>query len=356
MLTFLSYSHHDADFLSEFETHLALLKRDKLIDNWTDRNIVPGSKWRTEIFRTIEDADIIVFLVSPNFLASDFCQKEMTRAIELQDMTNVIILPIIIRHCSWKESRLAEFQALTEGGKPISAYSDHDLGWTEVVNKLRVLCQDWSFGNLGDDKSSGNSPFRIGVFGQVDTGKTSLCNALLDETAIPVSNSITQAREVNVATKNLLDSKILELHDCPGLGEDESIDEKHYRTYRRVLGLVDMVLWIIRADIRSLKEDSCFFKNWIKPKFFDNKHFLMIINKVDRMDPINDWDFENNQPGNIQRANLEIKKVYLSGAFNISNSDMLLISTISRYGVDDLMHRIRKLSGEKCYGAGMLQK
>ena len=85
---FFSYSHRDEEFRDELEIHLAMLKREGSISAWHDRRIDAGAKLHDDISEHLETANIILLLVSPSFLASDYCyEREMTRALERQKKT-----------------------------------------------------------------------------------------------------------------------------------------------------------------------------------------------------------------------------------------------------------------------------
>src|ERR1700747_1511118 len=80
---FFSYSHADETLRDQIEKQLALLKRQGVIEVWHDRRIGAGQDFAKEIDRHVETDDIILLLVSSDFLASDYCyEKEMTRAMQ----------------------------------------------------------------------------------------------------------------------------------------------------------------------------------------------------------------------------------------------------------------------------------
>jgi internalin A len=84
---FISYSHKDDRLRAELETHLKLLQRQKVLDVWSDHRILPGTEWRGAINENLEKADLILFLVSPDFIASDYCYDiEMRRAMERHEV------------------------------------------------------------------------------------------------------------------------------------------------------------------------------------------------------------------------------------------------------------------------------
>lgn len=137
---FISYSHLDADYRTALETHLSTLKRNGHIDSWSDRKIVAGQDWEEEIDSNLDSADMVLFLVSPDLLASEYCSGiELSKALQMHVEGRAAVVPIIIRHCDWKDSRLGRFQALPEDGNPISAWGDRDKGWLGVVEGLKKI-------------------------------------------------------------------------------------------------------------------------------------------------------------------------------------------------------------------------
>jgi hypothetical protein len=80
---FFSYSHQDEALRDELAKHLSLLERDGVLRSWHDRQIVPGSDWAGHIDQHLEQAQIILLLISADFLASDYCYDgELNRALE----------------------------------------------------------------------------------------------------------------------------------------------------------------------------------------------------------------------------------------------------------------------------------
>ena len=137
---FLSYSHKDESFRSELETHLKMLQRDGLIDPWHDHKIVPGNSWNTQIEAELDAAEIILLLVSADFIASDYCwEKEVETALALHDCGQATVVPILLRPCDWQTAKFSQLQGLPTGMKPISAWDDRDQAWTNVAQALRFL-------------------------------------------------------------------------------------------------------------------------------------------------------------------------------------------------------------------------
>jgi internalin A len=138
---FVSYSHKDDRHREVLDSHLKVLKSTGLIDVWQDRRIDAGGEWRGEIDHAIEEADIMVLLVSADFLASGYCMDvELKRALERQASSQCRVVPVIVRDCAWKKSpALAALQALPKDGKPITKWPNRDTAWRTVADGLEAV-------------------------------------------------------------------------------------------------------------------------------------------------------------------------------------------------------------------------
>jgi len=136
---FISYSHKDESHREDFGEHLSMMKRNNIIDYWHDRKITPGDDWKNKIDENLESADIIIFLVSSSFLASDYCYDvEVKRAIERQKEGSARIISIIVRACDWKECEFSQFQAVPKDALPITMWSDKDTAWLDAVKGIKT--------------------------------------------------------------------------------------------------------------------------------------------------------------------------------------------------------------------------
>src|SRR6266496_1769624 len=98
MEVFCSYAAEDERWLRRLETHLSLLRRQGLISTWYDHQIVPGTDWTRSIDKHMEQASIILLLISSSFLASDYCYGiEMKRVLERQEVGEARVIPILLR-------------------------------------------------------------------------------------------------------------------------------------------------------------------------------------------------------------------------------------------------------------------
>jgi len=137
---FISYSHADEALYNELHKHLSVLRRQKLFNSWHDRKLLPGDDWRTQIDRQLTEADVVLLLISADFLNSDFCyEQEMARAMARHAQGSARVVPIIIRPCSWQHSPFAQLQALPKDGLPVTLHTSQDAAWTEVERALRAL-------------------------------------------------------------------------------------------------------------------------------------------------------------------------------------------------------------------------
>src|SRR2546429_576860 len=118
---FFCYTHEDEKLLKKLKTHLRPLQRQGLIDIWHDRDISAGREWEREIDKQLNSAQIILLLISPDFMNSDYCYSiEMQRALERHERGEARVIPIILRWALWKETPIGKLQALPKAGKPLT--------------------------------------------------------------------------------------------------------------------------------------------------------------------------------------------------------------------------------------------
>ena len=135
---FFSYAHKDETLRDELATHLSLLKRQGIIDTWHDRNITAGTDWVQAIDDNLDSANIILLLISADFLASDYCyDKEMTRALEHHNQSTARVIPIILRPCDWHSAPFGKLQALPKDAKPVTQWSNQEEAFTNIVQGIR---------------------------------------------------------------------------------------------------------------------------------------------------------------------------------------------------------------------------
>ncbi|MXX74485.1 MAG: TIR domain-containing protein [Holophagales bacterium] len=135
---FISYSHVDETFRIELEKHLSALRRQGVISLWHDRRIGPGEELHQQISKDLEAANIILLLVSADFLSSDYCyDTEMGRAMERHEQGDARVIPVILRPCDWQDAPFGKLLAVPEDGKPVSKHASLDDGLLEVAQAVR---------------------------------------------------------------------------------------------------------------------------------------------------------------------------------------------------------------------------
>lgn len=135
---FFSYSHADEAMRDQLEKQLAMLKRQGVIQTWHDRRIGVGQEIDREIDGHVETDDIILLLVSSDFIASDYCyNREMTRAMARHAQGEAIVIPVILRACDWHGAPFGKLMATPPDGKPITQWPDRDQAMLEVARSVR---------------------------------------------------------------------------------------------------------------------------------------------------------------------------------------------------------------------------
>lgn len=147
---FISYAREDEQHVETLSKHLSLLRRQGRIRAWTDHEINAGDSLRREIDDALERAELVLLLVSPDFVACDDCwDVELRRALERRT-AGVRVVPIIVRPTDWQSSALGELQALPRNGEPIITWPHRDEAWLEVVQGLRRILDERDPGTVQD--------------------------------------------------------------------------------------------------------------------------------------------------------------------------------------------------------------
>lgn len=142
---FFSYSHDDEHHRDQLAKHLASLRHSGLIEEWHDRRLLAGADVNGEIDQKLNEADVVLCLVSASFLASHYCYKiEMQRALERHRMGEARVVPIIVRDCDWMLTPLGGLLAAPTDGKPITSWANLDEAFTNVAKQIRAVVQDLS--------------------------------------------------------------------------------------------------------------------------------------------------------------------------------------------------------------------
>jgi hypothetical protein len=137
---FCSYSRKDEDYLNDLRVWLRPFERQSLIAWWHDREIIPGQEWREAIEENLQAANIILLLISPDFMASDFAyEQEMQQAIARHERGEASVIPIIVRRADLEGAPFKHLQSLPTDLRPVAAWPDRDEAWYDVVNGIKEV-------------------------------------------------------------------------------------------------------------------------------------------------------------------------------------------------------------------------
>ena len=142
---FYAYAPEDETWALELEKHLTLLQRQRLITTWHPRLISAGEDWQQVIDKRLQSASVILLLISPDFLASDYCYStEMTRALEREQTQGVRIVPILLRPVDWKNAPFAHLYPLPSNAKFLTEWPNKDRAFADITTSLRHTLEDLS--------------------------------------------------------------------------------------------------------------------------------------------------------------------------------------------------------------------
>ncbi|HEV2705097.1 MAG TPA: TIR domain-containing protein, partial [Pyrinomonadaceae bacterium] len=186
---FYSYSHLDEELRCELVKHLANLEHQGVIKGWHDRKITAGTEWAGKIDEHLNSAQIILLLISSDFMASPYCNDvEVKRAMERHEAGEARVIPVILRPCDWEGAPFSKLQALPTDAKAVTLSSNRDEAFLDIVKGIRKVVQD-----LAVPPPSVHDPVLrppcIGFVERVDKHGRNIVNHLIEALA-PGRNSI----------------------------------------------------------------------------------------------------------------------------------------------------------------------
>jgi len=207
---FISYSHEDKDDRESFVTHLAPFISNNAIKCWYDGMNGAGSSFQEVIQAEMARANVFCLLISPHYLESEACMKELEYAIS-QASSGTIVIPIILRECSWKTiESIRDLLALPEDGKPVASFERKESAWTYVCEEIMAEIARNSYPSVAPDFMRWKSETEISAVLAADRELT------LDDLFVDVDLDVSDLSDGNVTSKTSY-SDFLEL-----LSEDSS--------------------------------------------------------------------------------------------------------------------------------------
>src|SRR5262249_20597025 len=156
----------DEPLRDELSKHLKSLMRQGLIKEWYDRQILAGTDWASTINKHLQDASIILLLVSPDFLASDYCYgMEMQQALEQHHTGESHVIPILLRPADWQGTPFANLQCLPREAKPVTSWSNRDDAFLDITQGIRALIKSRNISANQTRVSRSPNSTKIVVFG-----------------------------------------------------------------------------------------------------------------------------------------------------------------------------------------------
>ncbi len=140
---FCSYSDEDRPFQENLEKHLTSLVREGNILVWDKHKVQPGQEHRREIDAQLEQARLILLLISSNFISSDDCYaSDLVRALQRHHDANIRVIPILLKPCTWDELAFSSFQVLPRNRVPVSLWKNRDEAYSHIVEEIKKVVRE----------------------------------------------------------------------------------------------------------------------------------------------------------------------------------------------------------------------
>lgn len=190
---FFCYAHEDEELLDKLKVHLRPLQRQGLINVWHDRDISAGTVWEREISQYLNTAQIILLLISPDFMNSDYCYSiEMKRALERNERGEACVIPVILHYIHWQIEPLSNLQALPTDAKPVtSAYwHSQNEAFFNVAEGIRKVVEQITTQSTEDsffDAAGGNQKMNEQQFSKDFSVTTLKDGQIIRDKDVPLS-------------------------------------------------------------------------------------------------------------------------------------------------------------------------
>lgn len=141
---FISYSHKDKRLKDKLITHLNALIRQKYISLWYDNMILPGKEIDEEIRAALQSSQIVLLLLSADYLTSNYCyQEEMEEAMNLRKEKKLVVIPIMLREVDLTGTPIDKIMSLPEDRKAVTQFRNEDVAFKNVADGIRKVVEGW---------------------------------------------------------------------------------------------------------------------------------------------------------------------------------------------------------------------
>jgi hypothetical protein len=165
---FYSYADEDEKLCKELEKHLTLLQRQAVIAVWQRHKILPGEDKNEINTQQFSSAQIILLLISPDFLASDVSHSEMERAMLRHRAGLAYVIPLLLRPVDYELASFASLQTLPRNGRAVTAWENHDEAFADIAKDIRLAIKQWNSHSLQQSPRSPMSPYPFLSFARSD--------------------------------------------------------------------------------------------------------------------------------------------------------------------------------------------
>lgn len=181
---FFSYAHQDEAIRDELEIHLTSLKHQGVIELWHDRRVIVGDEILNEIDKKLDQADIILLLVSPHFIASKYCYDiEMRRAMERHERGEARVVPVILEPCDWQRLPFGKLLVTPTDGKPVSKFPNRNDAFLQITKAIRQAAGELKPSDTSEADSLLSSQSQtVGPGAQIVAGKPRSSNLRIKKT------------------------------------------------------------------------------------------------------------------------------------------------------------------------------
>ena len=140
---FYCYAHEDEKLRDELNKRLFNLRKQGVITEWYDRDISAGIDWEQAINLHLDTAQIILLLISPDFMASDYCYSiEMKRALERHEAGDARVIPVLLKTVDWEDAPFQKLQALPKNTRPVSRWRDKNEAFAEIAKDIKEVAKE----------------------------------------------------------------------------------------------------------------------------------------------------------------------------------------------------------------------
>ena len=142
MPLFICYAHANERTVRQLIPSLKVLARRGYVTPWRDTDFVPGEDWDETIKERLSNAQVILFMVSRDFLASKYItEQERPLAMSLMAKEKAVVVPILLSPCSWREEDFSKLENLPHKDDPVSSFNPRENAWALVEEGIKAAVE-----------------------------------------------------------------------------------------------------------------------------------------------------------------------------------------------------------------------